>query len=354
MSFRSVAAKNLILRMVGVMTVAGAALVVGVTNESLVHAQSPSAAAKPGTPPKVRLPDESAGIDAIARTLVSAFDQVDIVALGEAHGRRLDSDLRIAVVRHPDFAKKVRSIVVEFGSTTEQATLDRYVRGESISRAQLEQVWKTTTQAGNGVWDSSIYAEFFAAVREVNAKLPADVRVRVFGGDPGPGDTRSREIAAVAVLKEQVLEKHGKALVIYGAAHFYRTLDKDYLSSMGDDIGIVRMLDMAYPGRTFAVIPVGGSLDLPPGVTLRIQPDYRKFDRALQMEVRPVLVSLERPPFRDFSTEEFIGGHVLTCRGTGGCRSIFQGSTLTLGQMADACVYVGGAADVDTRAKAAQ
>ena len=42
MSFRSVAAKNVILRMVGVMTVAGAALVtVGVTNESLVHAQSP-------------------------------------------------------------------------------------------------------------------------------------------------------------------------------------------------------------------------------------------------------------------------------------------------------------------------
>ena len=39
MSFRSVAAKNVILRMVGVMTVAGAILVVGVTNESFVHAQ---------------------------------------------------------------------------------------------------------------------------------------------------------------------------------------------------------------------------------------------------------------------------------------------------------------------------
>src|SRR5688500_20174367 len=72
---------------------------------------------------------------------MSAFDQADIVALGEAHGRRLDSDLRIAVVRHPDFARKVRSIVVEFGSTTEQSTLDRYIRGENVSRAQLEQVW---------------------------------------------------------------------------------------------------------------------------------------------------------------------------------------------------------------------
>ena len=172
----------------------------------------------------MRLPDESAGIDGIARTLISAFDQADIVALGETHQWRLDTDLRIAVVRHPDFAKKVRSIVVEFGSTTEQSTLDRYIRGENVSRAQLEQVWKTTTQAANGVWDSPVYAEFFAAVRDVNSRLPADARIRVFGGDPGPGDNRSRETAAVSVLKEQVLQKHGKALVIYGAAHFYRTM----------------------------------------------------------------------------------------------------------------------------------
>jgi hypothetical protein len=138
------------------------------------------------------------------------------------------------------------------------------------------------------------------------------------------------------------------------AAHFYRTLDEDYLSSMGDDIGIVRMLEIDYPGRTFAVIPVGGRLDLPPGTTLRVYPDYQKFDRALKTQVRPVLVPLERLPFRDFTTEEFIGGQVLTCRGPGGCRSIFQGSTLTLSQMADACVYVGGGTDVDTRAKPAR
>ena len=333
----------MIVRMIAVMTVAAAALAtVGVL---------PEAAAQPAAPSQVRLPDESAGIDGIARTLMSAFDQADIVALGEAHGRRLDSDLRIALVRHPDFAKKVRSIVVEFGSTTEQSTLDRYIRGENISRSQLEQVWKTTTQARNGVWDSPIYAEFLAAVRDVNSKLPPDARVRVFGGDPGPGDNRSRETAAVSVLKEQVLQKQGKALVVYGAAHFYRTLDADYLSSMGADIGIVRMLEADYPGRTFAVIPVGGRVDLPPGVTLRVHPDYQKFDRALKTQARPVLVPLQRLPFRDFTAEEFIGSHVLTCRGAGGCRSIFQGSKLTLGQMADACIYVGDRTDVDMRAK---
>src|SRR5688572_20412996 len=136
-----------------------------------------------------RLPDEAAGVDEVVRALISVFDQADVLALGEAHGRKADSELRIALVRHPDFAKKVRSIVVEFGSTTEQATLDRYVRGEAVSATQLAQVWKTTTQARiGGVWDSPVYSDFFAAVRGVNAALPADARIRVFGGDPGPGD----------------------------------------------------------------------------------------------------------------------------------------------------------------------
>src|SRR5215470_8920694 len=337
MSFRSVAAKNLVLRMVGVLTVAGAALVtVSVANESFIRAQSPQIA----VPPKVRLPDESTGIEGIARTLVSSFDQVDIVALGEAHQRKLDSDLRIAVVRHPDFPKKVRSIVVEFASTTEQPTLDRYIRGENVSRAQLEQVWKTTTQATNGVWDSPVYPEFLAAVRDVNSRLPADARIRVLGGDPGPGDNRSRETAAVSVLKEQVLQKHGKALVIYGAAHFYRTMPADYLSNMGQDIGIVRMLESDYPGRTLAVIPLGGHLNIPPGAAAGPDPDYRKFDRALKTQARPVLVPLRRLPFQDFAAEEF-SGPLLNCRGPGGCVNVFKGSPLTLGQMADACVYVG-------------
>src|SRR5216684_8263001 len=327
MSFRSVAAKNVVLRIVGVMTVAGAAIVtVSVTNESFIRAQPPKTAAKTAAPPKVRLPDESEGMDGIARTLISAFDQADIVALGEAHMRRADSDLRIALVRHLDFAKKVRSIVVEFASTTEQSTLDRYIRGENVSRAQLEQVWKTTTQAANEIWDDPVYADFLGAVRDVNSKLPADARIRVLGGDPGPGDNRSREIAAVSVLREQVLQKHGKALVIYGAAHFYRTFPADLLASMGGDIGLVRRLEIDYPGR--------------------------KFDRALKTQVRPVLVSLQRSPFRDFSVEEFLGRTVSTGR-AGRAVSAFKGSTLTLGQMADACVYFGDAG-CDTNGKPAR
>src|SRR5439155_21845200 len=56
-------------------------------------------------------------------------------------------------------------------------------------------------------------------------------------------------------------------------------------------------------------------------------------------------------PSGDFTAEEFLGRTLTTCRGAGGCVSAFKGSTLTLGKMADACVYVGGGADIDTKAK---
>ena len=297
--------------------------------------------------PTFRLPDEAADTEGIVRALILVFDQVDIVALGEAHDRRADSDLRIALVRHPDFAKKVRFIEVEFASTTEQSTLDRYIRGENVSPAQLAKVWKTTS---NGDWDSPIYADFFAAVRDLNSKLPADARIRVLGGDPGPTDQRDRETAAAAVLEEQVLSKHGKALVIYGAAHFYRNAP----ASFGTSAELARMLEKAHPGKIFTVIPIGGELDPPPpGVSLR-NPDYRKFDSALKTQIRPVLIPLERPPFRDFSAEEFLGGGIFSCVGPGGCKSAFAGSTLTLGQMADACVYFGRGDETETKAKPAR
>ena len=315
------------LRRVGVMIVAAAGLFSAGLASEPARAQSAQRAA----PPKVRLPDEAAGINGIVEALISAYDQFDVVALGEMHERRMDSDLRIALVRHPDFAKRVRSIVVEFATTTEQTTLDRYIRGENVSRAQLARV--RPRQFGSLTSENPIYTDFFTAVREVNSRLPADARIRVFGGE----DNRNRDIAGVSILREQVLQKQGKALVIYGHGHFWRAQPTRPGGFLDDarDIGIVRMLDMSYPGRTFSVIPLGGERQ---GTTLPLPtPDYQKFDRALKTQVRPVMVPLQRLPFRDFPAGDFLSGDIVTVSGG----SIFTGSALTLGQMADACVYFG-------------
>jgi hypothetical protein len=55
----------------------------------------------------------------------------------------------------------------------------------------------------------------------------------------------------------------------------------------------------------------------PRGVTGGIDPDFQKFDRALKTPVRPLLVSLQRLPFRDFTAEEFLG-RTLTIGAGGG------------------------------------
>ncbi len=213
---------------------------------------------------------------------------------------------------------------MEFASTARQSTLDRYVAGEAVPLAELQQVWKTTTQT-NGVWDSPVYADFFAAVRDVNRTLPADARIRVLAGDPPTGSNLSRDGSAVSVLEDQVLKRRGKALVIYGAGHLFRA-----------NIGrITTMLDADYPGRTFVVITEGGPY-----------PEYQEFERALKTPVRPVLVSLRRSPFRDFTAEEFLGRGMKKLV-DGQWVSAFQGSGLTRGQIADACIYFGTAPDVD-------
>lgn len=303
-----------------------------------------------GRPSKVSIPNESSGIDGVAQTLVSVLDHFDVLALGEAHGRfRQEGDLRIALIRNPDFAKKVHSIVLEFASSTEQETLDRYIRGENVPNAELAQVWQTTTQAANGndIWEDPIYPDFFAAVRDVNRKLPGAQQIRILAGDPGQGSTISRDVAAVSPI-EQVLRKREKVLVIFGAAHFYRTMDANYLAATGDDNDIVKTLEKDHPGQTYVVIPIG-RLDKPHPVTVDMAPDYQKLDHALKAQARPVLVSAQRPPFRDFSVEEFLGRSVTTCRGPGGCKSAFKGSTLTLSQMADALIYFGGGEDAVAR-----
>lgn len=88
-------------------------------------------------------------------------------------------------------------------------------------------------------------------------------------------------------------------------------------------------------------MPIGPSSNGSTSTAGILDPDYQKFDRALKTPARPVLVSLERSPFADFTAEEFSGQKLLNCNGTAGFVSVFKGSTPTLGRMADACVYFG-------------
>src|SRR5262245_66161032 len=88
---------------------------------SLVATSVVRAQTKPATP-----------LDPIA-TVIDAFRTHDIVALGEGrHNNEQGYAFRLALLREPRFAMTVNDIVVESGSSTHQAVMDRFIRGESV------------------------------------------------------------------------------------------------------------------------------------------------------------------------------------------------------------------------------
>jgi hypothetical protein len=272
-----------------------------------------------------RLTAENAGWDAVVNGIVSAFDEADVVALAATRGR-MGSDLRIRLVRQPDFPKRVRSIIVEWGNSIYQPVLDRYIDGDDVPATELQRLWRDQTQVAS--WDSAIHANFFAAVREVNRSLPRDKRLRVLGGDSpidwskvntnadymrfAGADRRDESLASV--LSNQVLKKREKALVIYGGAHFKAVKD-------------------SAPGRVFVVYTMGGS-----------SASFPDFERALLSRERPILVSLKGTRAAAFAANLFPWG----------ARRFVQGKevplfapTVTLGDLADACVYYGQGPEAD-------
>ena len=167
--------------------------------------------------------------DEVVNSILGAWKTADVVCLGEDHGRYYDSELRIALVRHPDFPRTVRVVVIESGNPIHQDILDRFIlEGAVMSREELAPVWRDAT--GAEVWESSIYEQFLRAVRDINLGLPRDQRVRVLGGD-GKIDwskiTKPEELVPRLnrggnirnIIAEEILEPRVKGLAIYGAAH---------------------------------------------------------------------------------------------------------------------------------------
>jgi hypothetical protein len=165
--------------------------------------------------------------------ILAAFKTHQVVALGEGdHNNEQGHAVRMSLIRDRRFAKVVNDIVVEFGNSRYQDIMDRFVSGEDVPHAQLQQVWQNTTQA-HEIWDVPIYEEFFQEVRKINAKLSKKRKLRVLLGDP-PIDwdqikTFEDKLKAVradtvpaGIIEREVISKGRRALVIYGDMHFVR------------------------------------------------------------------------------------------------------------------------------------
>jgi hypothetical protein len=204
--------------------------------------------------PAQRAPDgvPQPAIDAV----IAAFSSHDIVALDEgAHGNVAGHQFRVALAQDPRFAMVVNDIVVEFGNARYQDVADQFLRGEEIDDTSLRHIWEDTTQA-HAVWDVPIYEEFFRAVRRANASLPDGRKLRVLLADPPidwgavkkPEDAEvwgsQRDTYPADVIRREVLAKHRRALLIFGAYHIFRI-------PLGESV--VHLLETTSAAKVFSI-----------------------------------------------------------------------------------------------------
>jgi hypothetical protein len=90
------------------------------------------------------------------------------------------------------------------------------VNGENVPRAELRRIW-TEAPYGNG-WDGPDYSEFFQEVREANASLRQEQRIRVVLGDTG-AETMAQEAAHI---RREVTDRGRSAVIVFGGGHLTR------------------------------------------------------------------------------------------------------------------------------------
>src|SRR5579859_3552695 len=182
------------------------------------------------------IPSGQLQLENASSAMIRLFQTHDIVMFGEVHDSEQEYEWLCKMVKTPGFAGHVDDIVVEFGNTLYQKTVDRYVAGEDVPFDEVQKAWRNMVADAEPV--SPVYGWLYKAVREANMEHPGKRGIRLLMGSP-PGDwskiknsadlapyEAEREQWYAQVVKEEVLAKHHHALLIMGAGHFLRGHDQ--------------------------------------------------------------------------------------------------------------------------------
>lgn len=194
------------------------------------------------------------------QAIAGALRQHPVVIIGEAHWLRQAGDFYIRLVHDPVFQGAVQDIVIEFASRNNQPLLDRYIEGKNVPIEDVRRIWRDTTKVAS--WESPIYAEWLASIREVNQTLPRTRRIRVLAGDTPVDWSRinthndwealgDNNVSIAGVIQNQVLAKKLRALVVLGSNHVTKSGDR-----AGAD-NVTTLVESLYPGSTYVVLLVG-------------------------------------------------------------------------------------------------
>jgi len=171
-------------------------------------------------------------VEHATQAMIEAIGSHQIVMFGETHGNKQEYQWLCDLVKTPAFAGQVDDIVVEFGNSLYQKSVDRYIAGEDVPLEQVQKAWRNMIGAVGPV--SPVYGWFYQAVRDSNLAHRGGHQIRLLLGDPyGDWDKINnaedlgpylahRDPWYAEVVKEDVLALHHRALLIMGAGHFAR------------------------------------------------------------------------------------------------------------------------------------
>jgi hypothetical protein len=172
--------------------------------------------------------ENSLSPNAASNILFENAEKVNMLALGEHHWSLPEHRFLRELILDPRFPKVFPTIIVEFGNSLYQRTIERYLSGENVSSRDLNRVWQDTTMPR--AWDSPLYAEFFETVRAVNKRLPNTKKLRVFLGDPPVDWSKVKDVADFKPFMDrdafyaEVMTRNcrrKRCLLICGSEHFH-------------------------------------------------------------------------------------------------------------------------------------
>ena len=197
--------------------------------------------------------------------ILEAFESYPVLALSDAHGNEQAHAFRLALIRDPRFPLTVDDIVVELGNARYQSVVDRFVQGDDVPLETLRLAWRDTTQT-TAANNYAMMRELIETVRDVNASLASEQRLRVLLGDPPiDWDTvhttedhwkwiEMRDTYPAALIQVEVLAKQRRALLMYGHMHFQRrNLFSNYVMQHWQAQSIVSLLERTTPTRVFTI-----------------------------------------------------------------------------------------------------
>jgi hypothetical protein len=194
--------------------------------------------------------------------IAAAFRTHNVVTISDPHGNMQVQAFILSLIRDQRFRELVDDVVLETASARYQDAIDRYVRGEDVSRALLRRAWEDHTVVNSFGAQAQ---ELIEAVRAVNT-ANGTRRLRVLAGDP-PIDWENttsaeshsrwmefRDSYPADVVRRQVVERGRRALVVYGQGHLQRRqVASNYDMSIWQAQTLVSLLERDTSGRVFNI-----------------------------------------------------------------------------------------------------